>query len=304
MIRFENDGEEKAKVYIYGTIGDHWKDSKANRAKDFALKLDELSPKALEIHVDSPGGDVFEGFAIASAIQRYAGETHVYVDGVAASAASYIAIMADKVTMNDFAAFMIHNASGIVIGNRDDMRETADLLERLDNSIAVAISGRTGMGIEDVKAAMSAETWYFGDEAKEAGFCDEVVKTEKRAKATLERKYADNFKHVPEGIEIVDGQQPGEAADPKQRYMISVTDTGITFFPVQDDGAQPDAGEMAAGTIPAACTSEPTQEPTQEPAPQDLGEGASHAETNLAQSEGRDAKGAILLGNRIYRKEN
>ena len=82
MIRFENDGEEKAKVYIYGTIGDHWKENKANRAKDFALKLDELSPKALEIHVDSPGGDVFEGFAIASAIQRYEGETHVYVDGV------------------------------------------------------------------------------------------------------------------------------------------------------------------------------------------------------------------------------
>lgn len=275
----END--DKAIIYVYGTIGDHWKDEKANRAKDFAKALDDLSPKALEIRIDSPGGDVFEGFAIASAIQRYEGETHVFVDGMAASAASYIAVMADKVTMNDFAAFMIHNASGIVIGNRDDMRETADLLERLDNSIAGAIASRTGMNLEDAKAAMSAETWYFGDEALEAGFCDEVIKTEKRTKAKLSRKFADRFKNIPEGVEIVDEHPP---AAPAIRSI--------------------DASAITAGTMPAACTSEPTKEPTREPAPQDLGNGASHGESNLAQNEARDAKGAILLGNRIYRKEN
>lgn len=263
--------DDKAIIYVYGTIGDHWKDEKANRAKDFATALDDLSPKALEIRIDSPGGDVFEGFAIASAIQRYEGETHVFVDGVAASAASYIAIMADKVTMNDFAAFMIHNASGIAIGNRDDLRETADLLERLDNSIAGTIASRTGMKLDDAKAAMSAETWYFGDEAKEAGFCDEVIKTEKRAKAKLNREFADRYKNVPDGVEIVDETEPTTAA--------------IT------------ADAIAAGALLA-------DEPVAEPALEAPGDDASHALPTISDNEVKDAAGAILLGNRVYRKEN
>lgn len=265
------ESDEKATIYIYGTIGDHWKEEKANRAADFAAALDKLSPKALEIRIDSPGGDAFEGFAIASAIQRYEGETHAFVDSIAASAASYIAIMADKVTMNDFSAFMIHNASGIAIGNRDDLRETADLLERLDNNIAGTIAARTGMNLEDTKAAMSAETWYFGDEAKKAGLCDEVIKTDKRTKAKLNREFADRYKNVPEGVEIVDGTAPTPGA-------IS-------------------AEAITAGILP---TPEPTPEPTQE-APEN---NASHALPNIGDNEVKDAAGAILLGNRVYRKEN
>lgn len=262
--------DDKAIIYIYGTIGDHWKEEKANRAKDFAMLLDDVSPKALDIHIDSPGGDVFEGFSIASAIQRYEGETHVFVDGVAASAASYIAIMADKVTMNDFAAFMIHNASGLAYGNRDIMRETADLLERLDNSIASTIASRTGMGLDAAKSAMSAETWYFGEEAKDAGFCDEVIKTERRAKARLDREFADKYKNVPDGVEVVDEEpEIGEIA----------------------------AGHIAAGALPADGTAPATASEAPE-------NGASHALPTIGDNEVKDAAGAILLGNRIYRKEN
>lgn len=262
------ESDEKATVYVYGTIGDHWKEEKANRAKDFASALDDLSPKALEIRIDSPGGDAFEGFAIASAIQRYEGDTHAFVDGMAASAASYIAIMADKVTMNDFSAFMIHNASGIVIGNRDDMRETADLLERLDNSIAGTIAARTGMELGDVKAAMSAETWYFGEEAEKAGLCDEVIKTEKRGKAKLSREFADRYKNVPDGVEIV------------------------------DDAAQAaiSADRIIAGTVQVQVASP-------EPAPETPKNDASHALPTISDNEVKDAEGAILLGNRVYRKE-
>lgn len=268
--------DDKAIIYVYGTIGDHWKEEKANRAKEFAQALDDLTPKALEIRVDSPGGDVFEGFAIASAIERYEGETHVFVDGMAASAASYIAVMADKVTMNDFSAFMIHNASGIVIGNRDDMRETADILERLDNRIAATISARSGMKLDDVQAAMKAETWYFGDEAKAEGLCDEVIKTEKRGKAKLEQEYANQYKNVPEGVEIV-------------------------------DEGQIDAGNITAGTLTAEIAARlsdgPTSETTLEPTQEDPENDASHALPTLSDNEVKDAAGAILLGNRIYRKE-
>ena len=269
-IKVNNEGP-RAKVYIYGTIGDHWREEKANRSKDFVKVLDELSPKPVDIHIDSSGGDVFEGFAIASAISRYAGETHAYVDALAASAASYIAVMADKVTMNDFSAFMIHNASGIVMGNRDDMRETADLLEKLDNNIASAIASRTGMGLDAVKDAMRAETWYFGDDAKTAGLCDEVIKTERRAKAHLDREFADLYKNVPEGIEVTDEAPSGEQGP-------------------QDISAS--ASFISAGAFPRPASA------------QDAAEGGpSHALPIIGDNEATDAIRAILLGNRIYRKE-
>lgn len=267
--KIKNEGE-RATVYIYGTIGeDYWSPEDENRAKAFSQTLAELSPKPLDIRIDSTGGDVYEGFAIASAIQRYEGDTNAYVDGIAASAASYIALMADKVTMNDYAMIMIHNAWTFAKGNRDELRDLADRLENIDKTIAGIISARSALDLDETLAAMSAETWYTGQEAMEAGMCDEVIVTEQRVAASLDREIAKHFRNVPEGL------------------LESVAE------PI-------DAGEITAGTIPA----EKAWEPTQEPAPQDSETGASHGESNLAQNEARDAKGAILLGNRIYRKEN
>ena len=257
------DSAEKATIYIYGKIGDSWDEDEANRAKDFAKTLDTLTPKPLEIRIDSPGGDVFEGFAIASAIQRYEGETHAYIDGMAASAASYIAVMADKVTMNDFSAFMIHNAWGLAIGNKNDLRELADQLDGVDDSIARVISNRTGMELEDVKAAMDAETWYYGNDAMDAGFADEVIETERRIAACIDSKIAAHFKNIPEGVEIV------------------------------DEAPEPIDGDP-----------EPSLEELIKPVGDDAADDASHALTSIVANEGKDAEGAILLGNRVYRKEN
>ena len=250
------DEAERATVYIYGVIGDSWDEEEANRAKEFSRTLDSLSPKPLDIRIDSPGGDVFEGYAIASAIGRYEGDTHAYIDGVAASAASYIAVMADRVTMNDFSAFMIHNAWGLVVGNRHDMRAMADEMEGIDDSIARIISARTGMELDAVKEAMDSETWYFGDDALANGFCDEVIVTERRIAAHIGSEIAARFKNIPEGVVVAD-----EAA------------------------------------------SEPTSEPTSEPAQEASENDASHALPTISDNEVKDAEGAILLGNRVYRKE-
>ena len=275
------DDVERATVYIYGTIGDDWNEEDANRAKAFSQTLDQLSPKPLDLRIDSPGGDVYEGFAIASAIQRYEGETHAYVDGMAASAASYIALMADKVTMNDYAMFMIHNAWGLCVGNRDEMREMADRLEKIDGTIAGVIAARSSMELDEVKDAMSAETWYRGDEALEAGMCDEVIETRQRVAASLDRRIADRFRNIPEGVDIVDGQ---EAADEQaQRCMVTLNNNGLTFYPVSGDGST---------------------EPVLEPAQDDSEDGTSHSPSTMCGNEGTGAKGAVLLGNKIYyRKE-
>lgn len=200
MFEVKNDGQ-RATVYIYGTIGDDWWcPEDANRAKDFSQTLDELSPKPLDIRIDSCGGDVYEGFAIAGAIARYEGETVAHIDGIAASAASYIALMADRVSMADFAFLMIHNAWTCCQGNRDELRTTADRLEGIDGSIAQIIASRSGLSVEDVAAAMSAETWYTAEGAKEAGLCDEVVETEERVAARIEPAIAARFLNAPDNV--------------------------------------------------------------------------------------------------------
>lgn len=212
------DEPTRATVYIYGTIGaDMFDDADSNRAKSFAKLLDRLSPKPLDIRIDSAGGDVYEGFAIASAIQRYEGETHVYIDGMAASAASYIALMGDSITMNDYAMFMIHNAWTMAVGNRDELREVADRLESIDGTIAGIISARTGMELDAVKGAMSAETWYGASDALAAGMCDEVIETEQRIAASVDRAMAAHFKNIPQAVEIADEQdEPAPYTEPVQ----------------------------------------------------------------------------------------
>ena len=261
MFKVANE-EERATVYIYGTIGEDWNPEDENRAKAFAQTLDELSPKPLDLRIDSPGGSVFEGFAIASAIRRYEGETHAYIDGLAASAASYIALMADKVTMHDFSMFMIHNAWGICVGNREDMREMADRLEQIDGAIAGVIYARSHMELDEVKEAMNAETWYAGPEALEAGFCDEVIETGERIAACIDRSLADKYRNVPEFLVIAD------ASDGDDVPAAQALETGEVA----------EAVEGGAGVT-------------------------SHQVSIVPDNEVTAPAGAILLGNRIYRKE-
>lgn len=223
MFEVKNEGQ-RATVYIYGTIGDDWWcPEDANRAKDFSQTLDALSPKPLDIRIDSCGGDVYEGFAIAGAIARYEGDTVAHIDGIAASAASYIALMADRVVMSDYAFLMIHNAWTCCQGNRDEMRATADRLEGIDGSIAQIVASRSGLCLDDAAAAMSAETWYTAAEAQSAGLCDEVVETEQRVAACVDPAVSARFRNVPDAVaraaeppapegEVGSGPEPEEGA--------------------------------------------------------------------------------------------
>lgn len=200
MFQIKNEAA-RAVVYLYGTIGkDWWDDDSENTAKEFSKKLDELSPKSLDIRIDSCGGDVYEGFGIASAIQRYEGETTAYVDGLAASAASYIAVMADKVVMNDYAQIMIHDAWTWASGNAESLRAMAERLDALDGQIAAIIAGRTGMDADEVRALMDAETWFTAEEAKDKGLCDEITVTEQRLAACLDEAMMARYKRVPEAV--------------------------------------------------------------------------------------------------------
>jgi ATP-dependent Clp protease protease subunit len=174
-LRAESSGDEVT-VYLYDVIDSYWGVS----AKQFALEVLALPDDAtLNLRINSPGGDVFEARAMVSALQQFKGRIVTHIDGLAASAASYVALAADEVRMSDGAFMMIHNAWGLVIGNAADLRETADLLDKVDASIVSDYHRRTGKAEDEIAALMAAETWFTATEAKEFGFVDEIVGAER-----------------------------------------------------------------------------------------------------------------------------
>lgn len=163
---------DTVRVDIYGDIGDAWDDDSVSAA-DLLKLLSESKGSEIELHVNSGGGSVFDAFAIMTALRSHPGRVTAYVDGLAASAASYLIAAADRVVMSSVAWLMIHNASGLVMGNAEDMRKTADDLEQIDEAIASIYAKRSGSG-HDFAADMAAETWYDAEQALELGLVDEV----------------------------------------------------------------------------------------------------------------------------------
>jgi len=170
----------RAELLLYGDIsGETWFGDEVT-PKQFKADLDVLGDVGeIDIHINSGGGDVFAGFAIYNMLKRHAAQKTVYVDGLAASIASVIAMAGDKIIMPENAAIMIHNGWTIMGGNKGDLRRVADELERIDGQIAQIYADRTG--VKNAAELMDAETWMFGADAVEMGFADEVEENHKIA---------------------------------------------------------------------------------------------------------------------------
>jgi ATP-dependent protease ClpP protease subunit len=131
-------------------------------------------PKAIDLHLNSPGGDVFQAMAIHSMLDRHPARITVYVDGIAASAASLIAMVGDEIIMPSNSMMMIHGPSGMVLGTGDGIREMADTLDRIGQAMASTYAKRTGQPIDRVLAWMDSETWFTAEEAVQFGFATKV----------------------------------------------------------------------------------------------------------------------------------
>jgi ATP-dependent protease ClpP protease subunit len=156
-------------ILIYDEIGPFGVTAKAVRAA-----LAE-APGDLVVRINSPGGDVFDGIAIANDLRAHPGNVRVEITGLAASAASIIAMAGDEIAMAENSFLMIHNASGLVVGTRHDMRALADVLQKIDAELARAYASRTGISTREVARMMDAETWIAATEAKDRGFADEII---------------------------------------------------------------------------------------------------------------------------------
>lgn len=175
-------GAAPAEILVYDFIGADWFGDGVT-AKGVISALAEAGDSPVVVRVNSPGGDVFEGLAIYNALRAHAAGVEVVVDGLAASAASIIAMAGSKVTMNEGTMFMIHNAWTLVAGDRNDMTAQAAILGKIDVQMAGIYAGQSGAPVEDMTAAMDAETWYTADEALAAGLASAVLAAPARPKS-------------------------------------------------------------------------------------------------------------------------
>ncbi len=166
---------ETATLRLYDPI-DSWGGEWGVSAKEFAAALDALSPDVHEIrlHINSPGGEVFEGIAIMNLLRGHSARVVAVVDGIAASAASFLACSADEVVMGRNSQLMIHDAWGLCVGNARDMRALGDTLDKISDNIAAVYSQKTGQSVPTCREWMLAESWYTADEAVTAGLADRV----------------------------------------------------------------------------------------------------------------------------------
>lgn len=174
-VHVDDDG---ATLRLYDSIG-FW----GVTADDFANAIGDTNRDAVTVRINSPGGDVFDGLAIRSQIAAHPGHVTVVVDGIAASAASFITTAADQVTMMPGSQLMIHDALGLAVDNADGMRGMADLLDLQSDNIADLYTARAGHDRAHWRALMQAETWYLAADAVESGLADTVETADERPSA-------------------------------------------------------------------------------------------------------------------------
>jgi ATP-dependent protease ClpP protease subunit len=165
----------EGELYIYDVI-DSWGGEWGVSAAEVGDALAELGKvKAISVRLNSPGGDYFEGVTIAHALARHPAEVTVHVDGLAASAASVVAMGGDRIVMAQGSQMMIHEASSMAWGTASEMRRTAAMLDQTNADIAAMYAQRTGGDVVAWREAVAAETWYTAAQAVTAGLADELL---------------------------------------------------------------------------------------------------------------------------------
>lgn len=178
-----NAGREPAKIraedgdatlYLYDVIDPYW----GVGAAEFNKALAGLSGQKVTLRVNSPGGDVFDGRAMAAAIAQH-GNVHAVIEGLAASAATYVTAACATVSIAAGSFYMIHEAWTMAYGNKGDLIQTAALLGKIDESIVADYAKKTGKSNDEIIAWMAAETWFTADEAVANGFVDSISEAAK-----------------------------------------------------------------------------------------------------------------------------
>jgi ATP-dependent Clp endopeptidase proteolytic subunit ClpP len=233
-IRARASGTE---VLIYDEIGAY-----GVTAKGFLAELGALpDDAAIDLRLNSPGGSVFDAVAIYNALKRHEGTITVWIDGIAASAASYIAMAGDTIIMPENAFLMIHDPSGLVMGTAEDMRSTAEALDKVKGSLIQGYAAKSGKTDEEIAALMAAETWLDAQDALDFGFIDRITEPVKLAASFDVARFCNA---PPEVVEAA--SEPEEPAAPEDQTE-----------GVPNGNTQPEP-EQSSAEAPTVAAVEPT----------------------------------------------
>lgn len=210
----KNASTKSADIYIYEQIGADWWSGEGVTAKAFVKDLKALGNADINLHINSGGGSVFDASAIYTALKAHSGKVTSFIDGIAASAASFVALAGDSVVMADNALFMIHNPFGGATGDAKAMRDMADLLDKVRDTMVGIYMSKTNLSEADLLDALDKETWYNASEAQAAGFVD-VITNEQLAAAnfSLEPLRALGYRNIPAQLTERERQMPDEAVE-------------------------------------------------------------------------------------------
>lgn len=201
-------------VHIYDEIGLF-----GITAKNFVDELKSAASNAahIDVHLNTPGGSVFDGIAIYNSLKNHPATVTTHIDGLAASAGSLVALAGDTVKMAENAFFMIHNPFGLVMGQADDMRKEAEVLDKLRNAFVNSYVMKTGKLPEEIIEMMDNETWLDSHEAIELGFIDEVtVAHQAAARAGFQSRLIRHYANAPQEIRRSQTDDQPETAQPSE----------------------------------------------------------------------------------------
>jgi ATP-dependent protease ClpP protease subunit len=169
--RIKNAASDRPRLYVYDVIGGWDLDS-----AEFVRAVHEIEADDVDLHINSPGGFVWDAVAMFEALDSHDARVHVHVDGLAASAASFLAMVGTDIEIAKGGRMMIHDAQGIGIGGPADMREYADMLDAVSDDISGYYAGRAGGTPKSWRTAMSATTWYSAQESVDAKLADRIAR--------------------------------------------------------------------------------------------------------------------------------
>lgn len=213
--------DKKGEIFIYGDIvSEEWFANEVT-APGFKQQLDELgNVSEIDVHINSSGGNVFEGHAIYNMLKMHKAKINIYIDALAASIASVIAMSGDTIFMHKNSFLMIHNSWIMTVGNVKELRDTADLLDKTDEASNQAYLDRAlNISEEELKELLDAETWLTASEALEKGFIDEILEPNEIAASISDERYK-LFKSVPSSITKQDNNVTKHLEEQKLRRKI------------------------------------------------------------------------------------
>ena len=240
---FDTIESGEVEIYCYGDIMDsYWFWDPIHPPLGYitqdAMKeaLDQAGGKPVLLRIHSSGGDMMAASAIRALLMSYPGKVTCQIDGLCASAATYIATAGAKVTMQDSAFFMIHDPWTITIGNVDDHRVTISMLKELKKGIVEAYMAKSTLEQNQIEKMMADETWMSAQTALENGFVDEIISQPTSARAAVMAKDSlsvmnhalKGYREVPEAV----------------KEMMNVTEAPATSVPEEPTDTEPDQGEM------------------------------------------------------------